>query len=146
MGSKSDYLEKKLLDQVLGGQAYAPPATVHLALFLVDGDVAPDVTEAGVSGASEVPTTGGTGYTRLAIPNTLAERPAASGSPSRKTNASLKLFPTAQADWGVVGEWALMDAATGGNVLYYGEFTRKREILAGDTATVAAGTVDITED
>lgn len=141
MGSKSDYLEKKLLDHVLGGVAYVAPATVHIALFTTAG-----VTDAGVGTAAEPV---GNGYARLAVANDATQFPAATGaSPSRKTNANLLAFAAATGTWGVVLEWAIMDAAVGGNVLYYGAFTlaQQREILAGDTATIAAGVLDITED
>lgn len=142
MGSKSDYLEKAVLDLVLGAVTYTPPVTVYLALF-----TSGDGGENGPTGDVEVSSTG-TGYARLAIPNTVAEWPSATGSPSRKTNAQLKLFGEATASWGTPVSWALLDLAVGGNVLYYGEFplALRREILAGDTATVAAGTISITED
>lgn len=141
--SKSDYLEKRLLDHVLGGVAYVAPATVHLALF-----TAGNSGEDGVANDTEVSAVG-TGYVRLAIANSAAEFPAATGtSPSLKTNANLKLFPEATGDWGTVVAWALMDAGAGGNVLYHGQFApaQQRTILTGDTATVAAGAIRITED
>lgn len=140
MGSKSDYLEKKLLDHVLGGVAYAAPATVHIALFTTAG-----VSDAGVGTAAEPV---GGDYARLQVANNATQFPAASGTPTRKTNANLLSWPTATASWGTVLEWAIMDAAVGGNVLYWGAFTtaQRREILTGDTATIAAGVLDITED
>lgn len=141
MGSKSDYLEKALLDHVLGAVAYVAPANVHIALFTTAG-----LSDAGVGTAAEPV---GGGYTRLAVPNTTAQFPAATGaSPSRKTNANLLAWSAATADWGVVLEWAIMDAATLGNILYWGSFTaaQQRAILVGDTATIAPGVLDITED
>lgn len=137
MGSKSNYLEKKLLDGVLGGPDFVRPGTVHIALFTT-GTLSEDGT-----GAVEV---SGGGYTRLAVTNTATEFPASSGSPSKKTNANLLLFPTATADWGTVTQWAIYDAGTTGNMLYYGTFASSRLIQTGDTATVAAGALSITED
>lgn len=137
MGSKSDYLEKRLLNLVLGGVAYAPPATVYLALYTA----APD-GETGLGGTEVV----GGAYGRLGIANNQAEWPAAAGTPSLKVNANTHLFQIATTDWGQIVSWALFDAANGGNVLYYGDFAQPRTILAGDTATVVAGACKITED
>jgi hypothetical protein len=34
-GSKSDFLENKVLDHLYGNTPYTPPANYHLALFIV---------------------------------------------------------------------------------------------------------------
>lgn len=113
------------------------PGNVYIALFTT-GTLLEDGT-----GAVEV---SGGAYTRLAVANSAAQFPAATGSPSRKTNANLLLFPTATADWGTVTQWAIYDAASAGNPLYYGTFASSRLIQSGDTATIAAGAISITED
>ena len=139
MGSKSDYLEKALLDGVLGGSAFSLPATVYLALFTTDPtDVAASGTEAT-----------GTGYQRLAITNNATNWPAASGTTATKSNGTVLTMATAGGDWSSgsnMAYWALFDASSGGNKLYYGAITTPKPVLNGDTPSFAIGAISITED
>lgn len=140
-GSKSAYLERLLLDAVLGGQSFPVPTDVYLALFTT-GTLDDDSTGS-VPGADEV---AGGSYARLTITNNLANFPAATGSgPATKQNGATFTFPEATADWGTVTQWALVDAATGGNILYFGSFDVPKAILTGDTASFPAGNLTITE-
>ena len=132
-GSKSDYLEDVLLDEVLGGADYTPPATVYLALFTA----APSDS----GGGTEV---SGGGYTRVAVTNNSTNWPAASGG--SKSNGVDMTFPQATADWGTVVAFAIFDASTAGNMLYWGDLTTSKTINDGDTAKFAAGDITITED
>jgi len=132
-GSKSDYLELELLDHVLGGGDYSRPATVHIALYTV----AP--TDAG--GGTEV---SGGSYARVAVTNNATNWPAASGG--AKSNGTEITFPTATASWGTVVAFAILDAASGGNFLYWGDLTASKTISSGDTARFAVGELDVTEN
>ncbi|MGC9361097.1 MAG: phage tail fiber protein [Anaerolineae bacterium] len=132
-GSKSDYLENELLDHVLGGADYTRPATVYVALFTV----APSDT----GGGTEV--TGGS-YARAEVTNNATNWPAASGGV--KSNGVDITFPEATADWGTVVAFAIFDAATAGNMLYWGDLTASKTINSGDTAKFNAGELSITED
>jgi len=87
-GSKSNYLENKVLDHVLGGGDYTRPATVYVALYTV----APSDT----GGGTEV--TGGS-YARAAVTNNSTNWPAASGG--EKSNGTEITFETATASWGM---------------------------------------------
>jgi len=131
-GSKADYLENELLDHVLGNSAYTAPATVYVALYTV----AP--TDAG--GGTEV--TGGS-YARVAVTNNATNWPAASGG--AKSNGTAITFPTATADWGTVVAMGILDAATGGNLLYWADLTASKTVNNGDTASFAVGELDVTE-
>ena len=132
-GSKSDFLENTLLDEVLGATDYTPPGTVYLALFTA----APDDT----GGGTEV---SGGGYARVAVTNNSTNWPAASGG--SKSNGVDMTFPQATADWGTVVAFAIFDASTAGNMLYWGDLTTSKTINNGDTAKFAAGDITITED
>jgi hypothetical protein len=131
-GSKSDYLENKLLDHVLGGGDYSRPATVYIALFTV----AP--TDAG--GGTEV---SGTGYSRKAVTNNDTNWPAAASG--AKSNGTDITFDEATGDWGTVVALGIFDAASGGNLLYWCDLTVSKTINSGDTAKFAAGDIDLTE-
>lgn len=132
-GSKSDFLELELLDHVLGNAAYSAPATVYIALYTV----AP--TDAG--GGTEA--TGGS-YARVAVTNNKTNwTVAAAGALSNATEIT---FPTATAAWGTVVAFAILDAASAGNFLYWGDLTANRTVASGDTAKFAVGDLDVTED
>jgi hypothetical protein len=138
-GSKSDYLESALLNHVLGATAYTAPATVYVAAFTVVP------TDAG--GGTEVVTTGGTLYARVAVTNNTTNWPAATGtSPATKTNGTAINFPVAGASWGTVVAAGIFDAASGGNLLYWGDLTASKAIAANDQLTFAASSITITED
>ncbi|MGE5572922.1 MAG: hypothetical protein ACM3ZU_07900 [Bacteroidota bacterium] len=128
MGAFSDYLEAALLNHVLRNTAYTAPATVYLALFTT----APG--EAG--GGTEV---SGGGYARQAISFN-----APSGGTC--TNSADVNFPQATADWGTIQGFGIFSAATGGNLLFYGNFTVAKQVLNGDYFTVPVGQLSITLD
>ena len=132
-GSKSDFLENELLDHVLGGGDYSRPATVYVALFTVALSDSGGGTE--VSGGS---------YARVAVTNNATNWPAASGG--AKSNGTEIAFPEATASWGTVVAFAIFDASTGGNMLYWADLTTSKTIDSGDTAKFAVGDLDITED
>ncbi|MEB2351860.1 MAG: hypothetical protein OZ924_10645 [Burkholderiaceae bacterium] len=132
-GSKSDYLEGKMLDHILGGGDYVRPATVHLALYTA----AP--TDAG--GGTEV---SGGSYARAAVTNNATNWPAASAG--SKSNGTAISFPAATASWGTVVAVGIFDAPSGGNLLYWADLTTPKAIGAGDTARFPAGSIMVTED
>ena len=132
-GSKSNFLENELLDHVLGNAAYTAPATLYLALFTV----AP--TDAGAG--TEV--TGGS-YARLSVTNNATNFPAASGG--AKSNGVAFTFVTATANWGTVVAYAIFDALTLGNMLWWADLTVTKAVNSGDTASFPIGDLDFTED
>ncbi len=132
-GSKSDYLENKMLNHVLGGGDYTRPANVYLALYTV----APDDT----GGGTEIV---GGNYARYMMVNNATNWPAAtSGS---KSNGVDIVFNTASAAWGTVVAFGIFDAISAGNMLYWGTLSQNKTIDINDTAIFRAGTLTITED
>jgi hypothetical protein len=62
-------------------------------------------------------------------------------------NSAVITFPAPTANWGTVVAFAIMDASTSGNMLYWGDLTTARTINNGDGApSFAAGALDFTED
>jgi hypothetical protein len=126
-GSKSDYLENKVLDAVLNNTSLVV-ATPYVALYTV----APTDS----TGGTEV--TGGS-YARVA-----GSFGAASGGSC--SNDAAVAFAAPTADWGTVVAFAICDSSTSGNILYWGDLTASRTILNGDGApSFAIGTLTITE-
>lgn len=134
MSGKADFLENELLDHVLGNAAYTAPGTVHVALYTVTP------TDAG--GGTEV--TGGS-YARVAVTNDATNWPAASAG--AKSNGTAITFPAPTANWGTVVAFAILDAGTGGNFLYWGPISPNKTVNASDPApSFAVGDLDVTED
>jgi len=132
MGSKANYLENQILDHILRGETYTAPTAVYSALFTVipsDSSAGTEVTQASSA------------YTRIATTFTTAGATATGQS----VNSGAVSFTTAAADYGAVVGWALMDAATAGNMLYWSTVTTVT-IASGDQPTFAAGGIVITED
>lgn len=134
-GSKGDYLEIAVLDHVLGGPDYTRPGTVYVALFTS--------APADSGGGTEV--TGGA-YARASVTNNSTNWPGASGTTATKANGTTISFPTATAAWGTVVAFAIFDAASAGNLLFWGTLTLSKIVGIGDTLAFAAGAITITED
>lgn len=127
-GSLSNYLENIVIDHLLRNQAFTPPATVYIALYTV----AP--SDAG--GGTEV--TGGA-YVRLALTLTAASAGASS-------NSGDHTFVTATANWGTIVAFAVLDAASAGNFLFWADLTTNKAVNNGDTAKFLSGDLDISVD
>lgn len=133
MSAASDYLENKVLDHVLTATSYTAPTTRYLALFTNTSGNADVNLEAGtltdeISGGS---------YARQVI----TFNAAVNGS---STSSATVTFPAATANWGTVTHVAVMDAATSGNVLFWGAVTTPKTIETGDTFQVSSGNLTIT--
>jgi hypothetical protein len=128
-GSFSDFLEAELLDHIFNAD-YAAPANLYIALFTV----APDDTGGGTEAS-------GTGYAREAV---------ARGGWTRSGNAISNTaaidFGTAGGSWGTVVAFAAFDAASGGNMLFWGDLTVSKTISNGDPVRFPAGDCDIALD
>lgn len=138
-GSKSDYLEKRILDHFLGATASTSAATVYIALSTAAySDAATGSAMTEVAGGS---------YARVAVTNNSTNWPAATGtSPASKANGAAFTFPTASASWGTVTSFYIVDAAAAGNIYYGGDLTVAKPVTSGDTASFAISAITVTED
>lgn len=127
--AKSDYLESKILNHVLRNVTYTPPTTVYLALFTVTPSDAGGGTEAS-----------GNGYARQAI---------TFGAPTGTTqvaNTNDILFPAASpAGYGPLVAFGIFDAATVGNLLYWGPLSANVTLGVNDQFHAAVGAIVIAE-
>lgn len=128
----STYLANKLLEHQVGKTSFTMP-TAYVALSSTAPTLAGgNVTEPSGSGYARVTTSGATWGT------------AASGS---ITNAAAITFPAASGDWlagANLTHGVIYDAPSGGNVLGYGTLTVAKNVLNGDTASIAIGNLTIT--
>lgn len=120
MSAASDYLENEVLDHVLGEGArnFTSPATLYVGLYTSSAGLETNSPSAEVS-------TSATGYAR----QTLDFNAASGGS---ATNNGIIQFPTATANWGTVTHMAILDASSGGNVLFYGALNATKTVQSGD--------------
>jgi hypothetical protein len=126
--AKSNYAENLVLDWLLGGSTPTRPSARYLALFHSDPGEA--------SGGTEV--TGGS-YARQAI----TFGAASSGSTSNSADISFVNMPSTTAT--PITHFAVFDAVSSGNKLYYGQLTVSKVTNSGDTLTVLAGQIVISE-
>lgn len=131
--SKSDYLENRLLDHVLGGPTYNRRPKVYLSLHTAS--VGDDGSGAECSGGS---------YQRAEVDNNSTNwPPAVAGS---KSNGTLIQFPRATAAWGNVTHFGIWDASSGGNLLRWGTMSVPRAVQSGDAPFFDPGTLTCSED
>lgn len=124
---KSTYLDNSFINAALRNTAFTPPATVYVALYTVAPGVGGGGTE--VSGGS---------YARQTVVFT-----APVGGVSSNT-ADIN-FPIASADWGTIVAFALLDASSGGNFLYFGNLSASRQVLTSDQVRFPTGQLICTE-
>lgn len=108
MASKTHYLEKKVLDHVLGIATFVPAANLYL--LLLTGDP----TKSG-SFANEI---SAGGYARLLITGSMSATDITTG---QSTNTAVLNIGPASADWGTVTHAAVADSITigAGNMYYF---------------------------
>jgi len=128
----STYLANKLLEHQVGKTAFTMP-TVYVGLSSTTPTLAgANITEPSTGGYARVTTSGASWGS------------AAAGS---ITNAAVLTFPAATADYlaGANLTYGIVyDAVTAGNVLGYGVLTVPKNVLNGDTASIAIGQLTIT--
>lgn len=132
---KGTYWANHGLDLILGAVAFSAPATIYAAMYTVTPPAGGGGTEA---------TAGG--YVRTGLTNNLTNWPAASGGV--KANGAAYAWAAASADWSSgtnMAGAALLDAATSGNELYFGDLTVPKPVKNGDTAQFAIGAISVTE-
>ena len=123
--AKSDWLENAVIDHFLGTSSHAAPAAVYVALFTADPGEG--------TGGTEV--TGGS-YARQAATFSAAS----GGSTSNTADLVYSNMPAV-----TITHFGIFHASTAGNLLYYVAFTTSKTTNTGDTATIASGTLTVSE-
>ena len=127
-GGASNYLEGKILDHVLRVSAFSQPTALYVALYTSDPGDSDSGTE--VSGG---------GYARVSVSFGAA-------SNGTSSNSAAVEFPTATSSWGTIVSVGIRDAATGGNLLFYGSLTQSVSIGANETLRFPVGNLSISMD
>lgn len=135
MSAAANYLENEILDHVLGKgtRDFTSPTNLYVGLFRNDSGNAATNLEAGtltdeVSGGS---------YARASVSFNAASGGAA-------VNSAVITFPAATDTWGSITHVAILDASTGGNVLFWGQATNAKTITSGDTYQISQSNMSVT--
>lgn len=132
------FLEMNILDAYYGGDTiYTPPSDLYLAFFSSPPTQGDD-TAIEISGGS---------YARCPITNDSTNFGPATqmgAQPTKKTNLTSFIFPTATGSWTGITGFGVYDAPTGGNLIHWGP-TVPFSVTSGQTYFVAPGKLIITQ-
>ena len=143
MSAATDYLENKIIDWLLRGQSFTPPATVYVGLFTAAPSDSGGGTE--VSGGSYARVGVGSSLANWAGTQSAGSTTASSGTGGQTSNNGAITFPAPTANWGTVSHFGLFDASTAGNLLLQAALTDPKTINNGDPAPAfAIGTLTLT--
>lgn len=126
---KTYYLDAVLINAALRQVEYTPPTASYVALYIVS----PTFSGGGVEVAS------GGGYGRQAV---VWSAPVSGQS----SNTADVVFPVATSPWGTITSYALLDAPTAGNVLYFANLNATQTIQTNDQVKFPAGQLQVIED
>jgi len=111
---KTTYFENAVLNSALNAMTFTAPTTVYVALY----------TSSPTTGGGGTEVTGGS-YARQVATFT-------SPSGGSCSNSADITYPVATAGWGTVVAFSIMDALTGGNMIYFGSLTTPRLVNVSD--------------
>ena len=126
----SNYLEAAILNAVFRNTAFTSPSIVWVALYTTnptDADTGTEVT--------------GGAYARRQVTFGAVTQVADAGTIRNNINID---FPVATANWGTITHIGVRDAATAGNLLYYGALQTSRTIQSGDQFRILVNQLTLT--
>jgi hypothetical protein len=128
MASMTSYLEKKLLDHMLGISSFTMPTTVYASLHTASPGQSGSLT-------NEVSSTS-SGYGRVAITAKMNATDPVSGI---SVSNAIILYGPATINWGTINYIAISDALSGGNMLMYGALTIAQTTPIGESVQFSVG-------
>jgi hypothetical protein len=129
VGGISDYLAHKMLDLIFSGTGYTAPS-----IYVGFSTANPEDDGGGTSEPV------GNNYSRTQVSSWR------SVANSVVDNAAEVTLPTPSGSWGTLTHEILMDAATSGNLLYYGKLRYTQSPNNGDGLTIPVGALNIGVD
>ena len=124
MAGLTNYLEDKIVNHVFGSTSYTKPTNWYVGLLTATPSDSAAGTE--VSGGS---------YARMVCAFTITGTGTAQAA-----NTSAITFPTATADWGIVGWVGIYDALSGGNLAAF-QNLQKSDFSTTTTKTINDGDI-----
>lgn len=141
-GSKSNYLENKVLNLLLGNVSYTIPTTLYVGLWDSSDGTLTDASTGASAGEIS-----GNGYSRAAVANDTTTWGTATTDSTRR-NAIEISFPTATGAWGStsVDQMAILDASSGGNILFWADLGTPKIIGNGDSVKFGINDITVVEN
>lgn len=142
MSAMSDVLENRLVDHIFRAQTFTAPTNLFIGLLTA----APSDS----GGGTEV---SGNNYSRATVACSLANwagtqsagsTTASSGTGGQTSNNNAITFATPSGTWGTVTHFGIYDAASAGNLLFWGALTISKTINQSDTVTFPAASLTVT--
>jgi hypothetical protein len=133
MSAMSDYLEGQLIAHIFRTSSFTKPTTLAVGLFTA----APSDS----GGGTEVT---GNNYSRATLNPLDANWAAPSSGNGQTSNSGVITFATPSGTWGTVTHFGIFDAASAGNLLFYGSLTISKTINQSDTVSFPANSLTIT--
>jgi len=145
MANMSNYLENKMIDFLFRGVSFSAPSTLYVALCTATvSDSSTGSTIAEVSGGN---------YARIAITSnasnwftTNGDNAATSSGTGGATGNSGTIAWNSVTWSATVTDVAICDAASGGNVLFYGTLSASKTVASGDSISFAANSLTLQID
>jgi hypothetical protein len=132
---KSQYLISKLLNQLFNATAFSFPGTLFMALWTATLSASSTGSTAGEASY--------TGYARVSVTANTTNFPTSSGG-AAITNGTAITFPANAGTLQTATFFAILDASSAGNILYWGSIT-STAINPGDTPQVNTSALTVTE-
>lgn len=148
MAAMSDFLENKIIDYLFRGEAFgvtgasagvgSGPGSLFIALCAdepTDGNTGTEITGGSYA---RVEVESGMGASGWAGTNSVGSTAASTGDSGTTSNNGAINFPSPTANWGVITHFGIYDAATAGNLLFWGALTTPKTVNNGDAAPAFA--------
>jgi hypothetical protein len=133
----TNYLDQKICQYYWGLTAYTAAATVYCAL---------STTTPAQTGSPNFTEPSGNAYARVATTNNTTNFVETTSVPTlgwQQANGTAITFPTATGLWGTVTYFGFYNAATGGNLLAFGQLTTAQTISSGGIPAFAIQALQI---
>ena len=141
-GGLTDYAANKLVDLIWRAQAYTWPSSLYASLFTAAPSNAGGGTEVGT--ADDLRVAIASSLTAWSGTQAAASTVASTGTAGRISNNAPVTYPTPTTNWGTVTHEGLKDAATAGNLMFWGALAAARTVNIGLLQSHAADSLAIT--
>lgn len=137
--SMTDYLENKLLDWLIRGQALTQPTNVYISLHTASCSDASAGTE--VTGGSYARVTYTRSLANWAGTQSAGSTTASSGTGGQTSNNAVVSFAVPSAGWGLASHFFVIDSS---NIIICQALTVAKTINTGDTVSFPIGSITVT--
>lgn len=140
-GSKSNYLENRIINSIVGASTtWTAPGTVYIGLWASTMNDTFTATSTGECA--------GANYARVAVTNTTSANWTKATAGVVTNKAVISFTTAASTGWGTINCFAVLDttSTSSGNILFWGDLTVPQAISAGNVVRFTTGALTLAED